>query len=46
MHEVKKQVNEDIYEDISLEQVQGSKAIASWGMEDMEHHSKRVEKRR
>ena len=45
MHEVKKQVN-DIYEDISLEQVQGSKAIASWGMEDMEHHSKRGEKRR
>lgn len=32
MHEARKQVNEDVSEDLSLEQVQGSKAIASWGM--------------
>lgn len=39
MHETRKHVNEDVYEDVSLEQVQGSKGIASWDVEDTEDHS-------
>ena len=38
MHKARKPVNEDVDEDISLEQIQGSKVMASWHMEDIEDH--------